>query len=81
MYRSRQSSSDDAHLSRAWTATSAASGAATSDELGLHQLCHLLAILVGIERATAIARAVLGLLEEGLQESWYERKLRRMHGV
>ena len=32
VYRSRQSSSDDAHLSRAWTATSAASGAATSDE-------------------------------------------------
>lgn len=54
--------------------------ATPAGDLLLHQMTHLLAILMGADNATRLARAVLGVLEEGIQESWYERKLRRMHG-
>ena len=51
-----------------------------TNELRLDELTHLLAILMGAERATQLTRAVLGVLEEGLQETWYEAKLRRKYG-
>ena len=46
-----------------------------------HELAHLLAILIGVERATRLAKAVVGVLEEGLQESWYEKQMRRRYGA
>ena len=50
-------------------------------DLRLHELAHLLAILMGVERATRLCRGVLGTLEQGLEETWYEKKMRRMYGA
>ena len=52
-----------------------------SADLRLHELAHLLAILVGVEHAVKLCRGVLGALEQGLEESWYEKKMRRMYGA
>ena len=52
-----------------------------SADLRLHELAHLLAILMGIEPAVKLCRGVLGALEQGLEESWYEKKMRRMYGA
>ena len=52
-----------------------------SADLRLHELAHLLAILMGIEPAVKLCRGVLGALEHGLEESWYEKKMRRMYGA
>ena len=52
-----------------------------SEDLRLHELAHLLAILVGAASATAITRKILGVLEAGMEESWYERKMRRQYGL
>ena len=49
-------------------------------DLRLHEMVHLLAILMGAERATKLSREVLGILEEGLEETWYEAKLRKKYG-
>lgn len=54
---------------------------AGSEDLRTHDLAHLLSILIGTERATQLAKAVLAALEEGMEESWYERKLRRQYGL
>lgn len=51
------------------------------EDLRLHELAHLLAILIGASRATALTHKVLGILEEGMEETWYERKMRRKYGV
>ena len=51
------------------------------EDLRLQDLTHLLSILMGIERATKLSHTVLGLLEEGMEESWYERKLRKQYGL
>ena len=52
----------------------------TTEDLRLHELAHLLAILLGAAAATRLTKAVLGLLEEGLlEESWYERRMRRQY--
>ena len=55
--------------------------AASHQELRPHELAHLLAILVGAESATKLARAVIAVLEEGLQESWYEKQMRKKYGA
>ena len=49
-------------------------------ELRVHEMAHLLAILMGTERACRLSRAVVSTLEEGLEESWYERQMRRRYG-
>ena len=54
--------------------------ATPAKDLRLHQITHLLAILMGAERATQLSRVVLRTLEEGLEESWYEAKLRKRYG-
>ena len=51
------------------------------EELRPHELAHLLAILIGAERATRLVKAVIAVLEEGLQESWYEKQMRRKYGA
>ena len=53
----------------------------TAGDLKLHELAHLLSVLVGSKRGTRLAKAVLALLEEGMQETWYEKKLRRQYGA
>lgn len=45
----------------------------------MHQMAHLLAILMGPDRATQLSRAVLNMAEEGLEVSWYEAKLRKRY--
>ena len=54
---------------------------AQDQDLRLHELAHLLAILVGATRATALAHKLLSHLEEGMEETWYERKMRRQYSV
>ena len=54
---------------------------AQHEDLRLHELAHLLAILVGPARATALSHKILGHLEEGMEETWYERKMRRQYSV
>ena len=44
------------------------------------ELCHLLAILIGVERSTELTRCVLAILEEGRKETWYEKNLRKKYG-
>ena len=44
------------------------------------ELCHLLAILVGVERSTEMVRSVLTILEDGRPISWYEKNLRNKYG-
>jgi hypothetical protein len=51
------------------------------EDLRLHELAHLLAILVGPARATALSHKILSHLEEGMEETWYERKMRRQYSV
>ena len=50
---------------------------AASEELRVHELAYLLSILVGVHHATRLSRAVVAALEEGIEETWYEKKLRR----
>ena len=52
---------------------------AAEQDLGIDALAHLLGILIGLERAVRLARAVVKLLEEGMEESWYEKQMRRKY--
>ena len=52
---------------------------AAERDLGIDTLAHLLGILIGLERAVRLARAVVKLLEEGMEESWYEKQMRRKY--
>jgi hypothetical protein len=40
----------------------------------------MLGILVGVEHATQLTRAVLSVVEEGRPISWYEKNLRKKYG-
>ena len=51
-----------------------------TEDLRTAELAHLIGILVGVERAASLVRAVLAVLEEGRPESWYEKKLRMKYG-
>ena len=53
--------------------------ATPAQDLRMHQMAHLLAILMGPDRATQLSRAVLNMAEEGLEVSWYEAKLRKRY--
>jgi hypothetical protein len=44
------------------------------------ELAHFLGMLVGIDRASRLVRAVLSVLEEGRKISWYEQNLRKKYG-
>ena len=52
-----------------------------TQSLQQHELAHLLSILVGVERATRLVKAIVSVLEEGLEESWYEKQMRRRYGL
>ena len=39
----------------------------------------LLAVLIGAKSADRLAVAVVDLLEEGIAETWYEKKIRKAH--
>lgn len=54
--------------------------AKSDKDLQMHGLAHLLGIIVGAERASRLARAVLDKLEEGIEETWYDRQMRRRYG-
>lgn len=51
-----------------------------AQDLLLDELTFLLAILVGPDRATKLLRPLLSMLEEGIEVSWYEERLRRKYG-
>ena len=50
------------------------------EDLRTGELAHLLGVLVGSERAIQLVRAVLAVLEDGREETWYEKKLRKRYG-
>jgi hypothetical protein len=54
-------------------------GPERGEDLRADELAHLLAILIGVDRATRLTRLVVAFLEEGMQESWYEAKLRKKY--
>ena len=48
-------------------------------DLLVHEITQLVALLIGIQRAGMVLRTVLDYLEEGIEISWYDKQLRQKY--